>query len=62
MVAAENVTFQGSKDLDYRDFCSAITLINNKEHFTEEGLLRLKILVSGMNTIKRKVFSKTPFN
>lgn len=53
---AENITFQGSKSLDYEDFCLCISLINNKEHLTELGLLRIKNILRGMNTKNRTVF------
>lgn len=55
-VNAENITFKGSKDLDYRDFCLCISMINNKEHLTELGLVRIKNILAGMNTKNRTVF------
>jgi len=55
-IKAENITFQGSKSLDYNDFCCCIDIINNKEHLTELGLLRIKNILFGMNTKNRTVF------
>ena len=39
----------GNKVLDFEDFCKASVILKNKEHFTLEGLQKLKTLKSGMN-------------
>jgi LAGLIDADG endonuclease len=44
--------FQGSKALDYADFCKGIQIINKKEHLTREGINNLKILISNRNSLR----------
>jgi LAGLIDADG endonuclease len=44
------IPFYGAKALDYSDFCKIITIINNKEHLTKEGMLKAVKLVKGMNS------------
>jgi hypothetical protein len=39
----------GIKYADYIDFKTCALLMENKEHLTEEGLLKIKNLKSGMN-------------
>jgi hypothetical protein len=45
----------GIKSLDFKDFCQAAELILNKSHLTLEGLEKIKILKSKMNS-KRKIY------
>jgi len=40
---------QGSKRLDFTDFCKVAELRNNKVHLTSEGLKQINVIVSGMN-------------
>jgi len=40
---------EGSKRLDYLDFCRAAELINAKAHLTSEGLEELRQIKAGMN-------------
>lgn len=40
---------QGSKKLDFEDFCRAAILIENKNHLTESGLNEIKLIKSKMN-------------
>ena len=47
-------SLQGEKLLEYNDFCKAFSIIANKEHLTEEGLLKLKGIKLGMNTSRVK--------
>lgn len=54
---SENITFKGSKYLDYTDFCLCINMINNKEHLTEVGLLQIKTILAVINTPARTVFT-----
>ena len=42
-------SLQGSKSLDYRDFCKVVKFINNKSHLTSEGLDFIKQIKLGMN-------------
>lgn len=48
-----NYTINGSKNLDYSDFCKIAYLIKDKAHLTEKGLNQIKELASGMN-LKRE--------
>jgi hypothetical protein len=41
--------FLGAKALDYKDFCRAIDLFNNKSHLTAAGFKALKQIKAGMN-------------
>ena len=40
----------GSKFKDYQDFVSVTELMKNKAHLTEEGLNKIRLIKSGMNT------------
>jgi hypothetical protein len=40
----------GIKALDFKDFCSLAELINNKAHYTEEGLNKIISIKANMNT------------
>lgn len=40
---------QGVKALDFADFKQAAELINNKDHLTESGLEKIRLIQSGMN-------------
>ena len=48
------ITCGTEKLLEYNDFCKAFSIIANKEHLTEEGLLKLKGIKLGMNTSRVK--------
>ena len=39
----------GDKYKDYNDFCQVVELMKNKEHLTEDGLKKIKILKARMN-------------
>ena len=39
----------GDKSKDYNDFCQVVELMKNKEHLTEDGLKKIKILKARMN-------------
>ena len=41
---------QGSKRLDYTDFCKVVELMKNKAHLTEEGLAKIREIRRRMNT------------
>lgn len=41
---------QGSKYLNYKDFCRVAELMENKAHLTPPGLAEIKVLKGGMNT------------
>jgi hypothetical protein len=41
---------QGSKRLDYADFCKIVDIMKNKGHLTTEGLAEIREVKSGMNT------------
>ena len=40
---------RGVKALDFMDWCQAAEMMNNKEHFTPEGLDKIKKIKAGMN-------------
>jgi len=40
----------GVKSLDFSDFCEIADIVKVKEHLTEEGLAKIEIIKSGMNT------------
>lgn len=42
-------TLQGSKAKDLADFCKLVELVKNKEHFTAEGLEKIRVIKAGMN-------------
>lgn len=42
-------TLQGSKAKDLADFCKVVELVKNKEHFTAEGLEKIRVIKAGMN-------------
>jgi hypothetical protein len=46
----KNYPLYGVKYLDYLDFCKAVEIIKVKEHLTEEGLVNIEKIQSGMNT------------
>ena len=39
----------GKKALDFSDFCEALKLIKDKEHLTELGVERIRLIKAGMN-------------
>ncbi len=41
---------QGTKLLDYLDFCKIAKLMNAKAHLTEEGLAEIRKIKAKMNT------------
>jgi len=45
-----NYPLESSKLLNFQDLCKACELIKEKAHLTEEGIAKLKIIKSGMNT------------
>ena len=44
---------QGVKALNYSDFKKIVNLIQNKEHLTEEGLLKIQSIKSNMNIARK---------
>nr|AVD96821.1 double-motif LAGLIDADG homing endonuclease [Ophiostoma novo-ulmi subsp. novo-ulmi] len=42
----------GVKSQNFNDFCDAAEIIKNKEHLTEEGITKLNLLKSRMNTLR----------
>lgn len=40
----------GIKSLDFEDFCKVVELMKSKEHLTKDGLEKIEIIKSGMNT------------
>lgn len=42
----------GAKALDYADFCKAVDLMNSKNHLTQEGLVAIRAIASGMNSTR----------
>ena len=44
---------QGIKALDYSDFKKVANLIHNKEHLTEQGLLKIQSIKSNMNLFRK---------
>lgn len=40
----------GVKALDFEDFCKAADIISKKEHLTVEGLAKIEVIKSRMNT------------
>lgn len=44
---------QGVKALDYSDLKKTVNLIQNKEHLTEEGLLKIQSIKSNMNIFRK---------
>lgn len=48
---------QGSKNLDFQDFCLIVKLMSEKKHLTLEGLEIIKQIKSGMNTGRNKLKS-----
>ena len=45
-----NYPLESSKLLNFQDLCKACDLIKEKAHLTEEGIAKIKIIKSGMNT------------
>lgn len=41
---------QGTKKLNFMDFCKVVELMKNKAHLTPEGLEEIRKIKSGMNT------------
>ena len=41
---------QGTKNLNFLDFCEIVELIKNKDHLTSEGLEKIRKIKSGMNS------------
>jgi len=50
----KNYPLQGVKLLEYEDFCKAFNLMLNKEHLTEEGLIKTREIKSVINYIRYK--------
>lgn len=46
----DKYSIQGVKTLDYADFCKVALLMKDKAHTTEEGLVQIRDIKSGMNT------------
>jgi hypothetical protein len=44
---------QGVKALDYSDLKKTVNLIQNKEHLTKEGLLKIQSIKSNMNIFRK---------
>jgi hypothetical protein len=44
---------KGIKALDYSDFKEVANLIQNKEHLTEQGLLKIQSIKSNMNLFRK---------
>ena len=45
----DNYPVQGVKSLDFFDFSRIISLVNNKEHLTENGFKKIQKIVFNMN-------------
>lgn len=52
----------GTKKEDYLDFCKVVELINSKDHLTEEGLEKIKVIKSNMNSRRIHYTSLLPIN
>lgn len=52
----------GTKKEDYLDFCKVVELINSKDHLTEEGLEKIKVIKSNMNSRRIHYTSLLPLN
>lgn len=46
----ESYSLVGVKKNDYLDWCSVARLISNKAHLTQDGLILIRTIKSGMNT------------
>ena len=57
LLESSNFMFYGAKSLDYRDFKQCIDIMNKREHLTENGIKRLKIITNRMNSVNRTEFS-----
>lgn len=49
----QKTSFYGVKSLNFKDFCSAASLIEKKEHLTIEGSRKLDSLIAGMNNNRK---------
>lgn len=45
----EAYSMHGIKNLNYKDFCGILELVQSKEHFTAEGISRIKKIKECMN-------------
>lgn len=43
---------QGVKSLDFSDFCKVAEIIKTNDHLTEKGLEQIKLIKSGMNSLR----------
>jgi hypothetical protein len=50
----EKYPILGVKLENFKDFCEIAKLVKNKEHLTEEGLEKIKLIKSKMNTLRDK--------
>lgn len=50
----EKYPLQSVKQKDYKDFCIAAKLIENKPHLTIKGIEKIKMIQKGMNTLRLK--------
>lgn len=48
----EKYSIIGVKLDNYNDFCKVVKLVSNKEHLTVEGLEKIRLLKSNMNTLR----------
>ena len=40
---------EGSKNLDFRDFCKIAEIVKSKDHLTVSGLEKIRLIKAGMN-------------
>jgi len=46
----KEIKFNGSKALDYKDFCKVVEIVKNKQHKKIEGMNKILSIVEGMNS------------
>ena len=49
----QKTSFYGVKSLNFKDFCSAASLIEKKEHLTIEGARKMDSLIAGINNNRK---------
>jgi len=58
----ENYPLEGSKRLDFEDFCKVVKLIQMKTHLTQEGVDQIMEIKAGMNKGRSRNGSKYPIS
>jgi len=48
----EKYPILGVKSENFKDFCKVAELMKNKEHLTEKGLEKIRLIKSNMNTLR----------